>query len=142
MAGVNRLQTQNAGSPLIPVPPLMPARIARPACRAPGWLIDAEIQWQSVECPVGWRFATMVERPIGGRTGLLLGPFPAGRRPGHFLLTGPRRNRHRVVDARPRRYLKCQPHDVRHQVRDRDDKQDQTNANALRHVLLLLLQAT
>jgi hypothetical protein len=120
----------------------MSGRIAMPACQAPGWLIDAEIQWQSVERPVGWRCARVVERPMGNRTGSLLGLFPAGWRPGHFLLNGPCRNRHRVVDARPRQYLKCQPHDVRHQVRDRDDQQDQTNANALRHVLLLLLQAT
>jgi hypothetical protein len=80
---------------------------------------------------------------MGDRTGSLFGLLPAGRRPGHFRLKGPRRNRHRIiVDARPRRYLKCQPHDVRHQVRGRDDEQDQTNARALRHVLLLLLQAT
>ncbi len=79
---------------------------------------------------------------MGDRTGSLLGLFPDGRRSGHFRLNGPCRNRHRVVDARPRRYLKCQPHDVRHQVRQRDNQQDQTNAKALRHVLLLLLQAT
>jgi hypothetical protein len=116
--------------------------MAMPACRAPRWLIDAEIGWQDVECPVGWHGATMVVRPIGGRTGSLLGLLPARRRPGHFLLNGPCRNRRRVVDARPGRYLEYQSHDVRHQVRDRDDQQDQTNANALRHVLLLLLQAT
>ena len=142
MTGVNRLRTQRAGSPLILVPPLMSGRIAMAACRAPGWLIDAEIQWQLVECPVGWHCAKMIERPIGGRTTLLLGLFPIGRRPGHFLHTGPCRNRRRVGDTRPRRYLNCQPHDVGHQVRDRDDQQDQTNANALRPVLLLLLQAT
>jgi hypothetical protein len=84
----------------------------------------------------------MVERPMGDRTGSLLRLFPAGRRPGHFLLNEPCRNRRRVVDARPRRYLKYQPNDVCRQVRDRDDQQDQTNAKALRHVLLLPLQAT
>jgi hypothetical protein len=120
----------------------MPGRIMMPACRAPGWLIDAEIRWQWVECPVGWHCARTLERPTGNRTGSLFGLFPAGRRPGHFRLNGPRRNRRRIVDARPRRYLKCQPHDVRHQMRQRDDQQDQTNAKALRHVLLLPLQAT
>jgi hypothetical protein len=79
---------------------------------------------------------------VGDRTGSLFGLLPAGRRPGHFRLDGPCRNRRRIVDARPRRYLKCQPHDIRHQVGDRDDQQNQTNAKALRHVLLLLLQAT
>jgi len=120
----------------------MSGRIVMLACRAPGWLIDAEIRWQWVERPVGWHGARTVERPMGDRTGSLLGLFPDGRRSGHFRLNGPCRNRHRVVDARPRRYLKCQPHDVRHQVRQRDNQQDQTNAKALRHVLLLLLQAT
>jgi len=120
----------------------MSASVAMPACQAPGWLIDAEIQWQSVERPVGWHCATIIERPIGGRIGSPLGLFPAGRRPRHLLHTGARRNRHRVVDTRPRQYLKRQPHDVCRQVRDRDDQEDQTNANALRHVLLLPLQAT
>jgi hypothetical protein len=142
MTGVNRLRSQGAGSPGILVPPHISGRIAMPACQAPGWLIDAEIQWQWVEFPVGWHCARMVERPMGNRTGSLLGLFPAGRRPGHFRLNGPCRNRRRVVDARPRRYLKCQPHDVGHQVRDRDDEQKQTNTKALRHVLLPLLQAT
>jgi len=142
MTAVNRLRTQRAGSPLILVPSIMSGRIVMPAGRAPGWLIDAEIRWQWVECPVGWHCARTVERPMGNRTGSLFGLFPDGRRPGHFRLKGPRRNRHRIVDARPRRYLKCQPHDVRHQMRQRDDQQDQTNAKALRHVLLLPLQAT
>jgi hypothetical protein len=142
MTGVNRLRTQRAGSPLILVPPFMSGRIAMPACRAPGWLIDAEIRWQWIERPVGWHCARTVERPVGDRTGSLFGLLPAGRRPGHFRLDGPCRNRRRIVDARPRRYLKCQPHDIRHQVGDRDDQQNQTNAKALRHVLLLLLQAT
>jgi hypothetical protein len=115
--------------------------IATPACRAPRRLIDAEIRRQSVECRVGRHCAKMIERPLGG-TGLLLGRLPAGRPPGHFLLAGSCRDRPRVVEAGPRRYLKGQPRDVGHQVRDRDDQQDQTNANALRHVLLLLLQAT
>jgi len=60
-----------------------------PACRAPGWLIDAEIQRQSVELSVGWRLV--------------------GRRPGHFLHAGLRRSRRGLVDAGPRRCLKCQP---------------------------------
>jgi hypothetical protein len=120
----------------------MYASIAMPACRAPGWLIDAEIRWQWIECPVGWHCARTVERPMGNRTGSLFGLSPAGRRPGHFRLNGPCRNRRRVVEARPRRYLKHQPQDVCRQVRDRDDQQDQTNTNALRHVLLLPLQAT
>jgi hypothetical protein len=79
---------------------------------------------------------------MGDRTGSLFALFQDGRRPGHFRLNGPCRNRRRVVETRPRRYLKYQPHDVRHQMRQRDDEQNQTNANALRHVLRLLLQAT
>jgi hypothetical protein len=79
---------------------------------------------------------------MGDRTGSLFALFQDGRRPGHFRLNGPCRNRRRVVETRPRRYLKYQPHDVRHQMRQRDNQQDQTNTKALRHVLLLLLQAT
>jgi hypothetical protein len=112
-----------------------------PARQAPGWLIDAEIQWQSAECSVGCHCATVVER-LGCRARWLHGLFPAGRWPGHFLLTGPCRSRRSFVKTRPRRHLKCQPHDVRHQLRDRDDQQKQTNANTLRHVLLLPWQAT
>jgi hypothetical protein len=43
---------------------------------------------------------------MGDRTGSLFGLFPDGRRPGHFRLNGPCRNRHSVADTQPRRYLK------------------------------------
>jgi hypothetical protein len=29
------------------------------ACWTPGWLIDAEVQWQLVECPVSRHCATL-----------------------------------------------------------------------------------
>ena len=130
-ARVNRLRTRDAGSPLIPLPPLMSARIAMPACLAPGRLIDAVIQWQSVEHSVrwrplgwhsvGWRCARRVERPTGGRTGWLLGRFKAGWRPGHFRFNGPSRSWRGLVDAGPRRCLKDQPRNVRRQLRHRDE---------------------
>jgi hypothetical protein len=121
---------------------LVSARIAMSACWTPGWLIDAEVQSQLVECPVSRHFATVVERPIGGRSEAVLGLFRTGRRPRHLLHNGRCRNRYRVADARTRRYVKRQPHNIRDQVCDRDDQQNQANANALRHVLLLPLQAT
>jgi hypothetical protein len=133
---------QKLGSPIIPVPPLVSGRTLMPAHQAPGWLIDAEIHWQSAECSVGCHCATTVECPIGGRARWLLGGFRDWRWPGHFLLAGPCRSRRSFVDTRPRRHLKCQPHNIRHQLRDRDDHQNQTNADALRHVLLLPWQAT
>jgi hypothetical protein len=113
-----------------------------PACSAPGRLVDAEIRRQSADGRVGRNFAKMIERPFGVGAGSLFGRLPAGRWPRHFLRAGSHRSRPRVVGARPRRYLDRQPYDIGHQMGDRDDQQDQTKTNALRHVLLLLLQAT